>query len=65
MASKENKDKPGGQTMSVPIRFECRTCKKVTEQVERIVTHNLPPNVKVLECTACGVMGVCLMGEYA
>jgi len=47
--------------MSVPIRFECRTCKKITEQVERIVTHNLPPNVKVLECTVCGIMGVCLL----
>ena len=47
--------------MSAPIRFECRTCKKVTEQVERIVTHNLPPNEKVLECTVCGTMGVCLL----
>ena len=43
------------------IKYECRTCKKVTEQVERIVTHNLPPHVKVLECTVCGIMGVCLM----
>ena len=57
MASKEKT----GATMSEFIRFECRTCKKVTEQVERIVTHNLPPNVKVLECTVCGIMGVCLL----
>ena len=47
--------------MSAPIRFECRLCKKVTNQVERIVTDNLPPNVKVLECSVCGVMGVCLL----
>ena len=43
------------------IRFECRSCKKITEQIERIVTDNLPPNVKTLQCTKCGVMGVCLM----
>ena len=43
------------------IRYECRKCKKVTNQVERIVTDNLPPNVKVLECRVCGVMGVCLL----
>ena len=43
------------------IRFECRKCKKVTNQLERIVTDNLPPNVKVLECRVCGVMGVCLL----
>lgn len=45
------------------IRFECRLCKRVTNQVERIITDNLPANVKVLECTRCGVMGVCLMSE--
>ena len=47
--------------MSESIRFECRNCKKVTDQIERIVTDNLPPNVKVLQCTKCGVMGVCLL----
>ena len=47
--------------MSYYIRFECRKCKKVTNQLERIVTDNLPPNVKVLECCVCGVMGVCLL----
>jgi hypothetical protein len=49
--------------MSDVIRFECRICKKVTNQLERIVTDNLPPNVKVLECTRCGAMGVCLLDE--
>ena len=47
------------------IRFECRLCKRVTNQVERIITDNLPANVKVLECTRCGAMGVCLMSEAA
>ena len=47
--------------MSESIRFECRSCKKVTEQIERIVTNNLPPNVKVLQCSVCGAMGVCLL----
>jgi CRISPR/Cas system-associated exonuclease Cas4 (RecB family) len=42
-------------------KYECRKCKKVTEQIERIITDNLPPNVKTLQCTKCGVMGVCLM----
>jgi len=45
------------------LRFECRLCKKVTDQIERIVTDNLPPNVKVLQCTKCGAMGVCLMDD--
>jgi transcription elongation factor Elf1 len=43
------------------LRFECRKCGKVTDQLERIVTDNLPPNVKVLECSVCGIMGVCLL----
>jgi hypothetical protein len=47
--------------MSESIRFDCRSCKKITEQIERIVTDNLPPNVKVLQCTKCGCMGVCLI----
>ena len=51
--------------MSKSIRFECRNCKKVTEQIERIVTNNLPPNVKVLQCTVCSKMSVCLLVTYA
>jgi len=34
---------------------------KITEQIERIITDNLPPYVKTLQCTKCGVMGVCLV----
>ena len=43
------------------LRFECRKCGKVTDQLERIVTDNLPPTVKVLQCSVCGAMGVCLL----
>ena len=51
--------------MNESIRFECRSCKKITEQIERIVTNNLPPNVKVLQCTLCSKMSVCLLVTYA
>ena len=51
--------------MSESIRFECRSCKKITAQIERIVTNNLPPNVKVLQCTICSKMSVCLLVTYA
>ncbi len=47
--------------MSAYIRFECRKCGKVTDQVERIVTDNLPPNVKTLQCTICAAMSVSLL----
>ena len=47
--------------MQVSIKFECRKCKKVTAQIERIITDNLPEHVKVLQCTKCGNMGVCLL----
>jgi hypothetical protein len=43
------------------IRYECRNCSKVTEQLERIVSDNLPANVKVLQCITCSFMSVCLM----
>jgi hypothetical protein len=44
-------------------KHECRLCKKVTNQIERIITDNLPPYVKVLQCTICGVMGVCQLAD--
>ena len=43
------------------IRFQCRHCAKVTDQLERIVSDNLPANVKVLQCITCSFMSVCLM----
>ena len=36
-------------------------CKKITKHQERIVTNNLPPNVAVLECTVCSVLGVVML----
>ena len=51
--------------MSQAIRFECRSCKKVTDQIERIVADNLPPNVKDLQCKVCSKMSVCLLVDYA
>ena len=45
------------------VLFNCRLCKKITKQRERIVTDTLPPNVKVLECSVCGVMGVVLLED--
>jgi predicted SprT family Zn-dependent metalloprotease len=42
-------------------KYECRTCKQETVQIERIVTDLLPPNVKTLECTVCGNLGVTLI----
>jgi hypothetical protein len=45
------------------IEFECRLCKKITMQIERIVTDRLPAGVKVLECTVCSALGVCLVGD--
>jgi uncharacterized Zn finger protein len=47
--------------LQMSIEFECRKCKKVTKQIERIITDNLPEHVKVLQCTRCGTMGVCLL----
>ena len=44
-------------------KYECRPCKKVTDQIERIITDNLPPYVKTLQCTKCGNLGVCLVEE--
>ena len=48
-------------TEQLYIRFTCRKCKKVTDQIERIVTDNLPENVKTLQCVTCGAMSVCLI----
>jgi hypothetical protein len=40
------------------IEHMCRICKKVTLQLTRRVTDLLPPNVHVLECMQCGVLGI-------
>jgi hypothetical protein len=45
------------------LQFECRACKKITTQLVRIITDNLPDHVKVLECTVCSKMGVALVND--
>lgn len=40
------------------IKFECRKCKKITEQIIHKITDNLPDGVEVIQCTKCEVMGV-------
>jgi len=47
------------------IRYQCRKCKKITEQIERVVTDNLPPHLKTLQCVVCGAMGVCFVGDQS
>ena len=46
------------------LDYNCRICQRLTKQRERVVTNNLPPNVKVLECTVCSTMGICLMDQF-
>lgn len=38
--------------------IKCRVCKTVQNHKTVKVTSNLPPNVKVVECLGCGVLGV-------
>jgi len=45
------------------LRYECRLCKRKTTQLIRIVSDTLPDNVKVLQCTSCGVMGVAMLED--
>jgi hypothetical protein len=43
------------------LAFDCRSavCKgKNTKHIVRIVVDTLPPNVHVVECMGCGVLGV-------
>jgi hypothetical protein len=44
-------------------KTKCRLCGKMTDHIERVVTDNLPPYVKSLQCVQCGVMGVVLMED--
>ena len=45
------------------LQFECRKCKKVTTQLIRVITDNLPENVKTIQCCVCSTMTVALIGE--
>ena len=43
------------------IEAKCRQCKAVTLQIERVVSDHLPPNVKCLQCTRCGLLDIRLV----
>ena len=43
------------------LKHRCRICKAVMEHMIVKVTDNMPPNVEVLECMGCGVLGVELL----
>ena len=45
------------------LRFKCRVCKKETEQLIRVITANLPPNIKTIQCCVCSTMTVARIGE--
>lgn len=45
------------------IKWKCRRCKKVTNQSILKITDNLPPNVEVLQCNKCEVIGVEIIGS--
>ena len=43
------------------IEAKCRQCKTVTLQLERVISDHLPPNVKCLQCTRCGLLDITLV----
>ena len=43
------------------IEAKCRECKVITLQLERVVSDHLPPNVKCLQCTRCGLLDITLV----
>ena len=43
------------------IEAKCRKCRKATLQLERVVSDHLPPNVKCLQCTRCGLLDITLL----
>jgi transcription elongation factor Elf1 len=45
------------------LAFDCRVCKKNTVHKVVTVTDKLPANVHVLECIACGVLGVRMLSD--
>ena len=46
------------------VRFNCRVCKKKTDaKVVIEFTELLPPGLKCLECSKCGVLGIELNPE--
>ena len=67
MVGKSNKLASHGLNLEgcsmVEITYKCRKCAKMTRHLIRIVTDTLPPNVKVIECSTCGVMGIALIDQ--
>jgi MinD superfamily P-loop ATPase len=49
------------RALMASLKHRCRICKAVMEHMIVKVTDNLPPNVEVLECMGCGVLGVELL----
>jgi len=45
------------------LQFECRKCKKVTTQLIRVITDNLPEHVKTIQCTVCSCMTIAMIGD--
>jgi hypothetical protein len=45
------------------LRYNCRMCKKETEQLIRVITDNLPDHVKTIQCCVCSTMTVALIGD--
>jgi len=43
--------------MAMPL-VECRVCKSKKDHKIVEVTDNLPPDIHVMECLGCGVLGV-------
>jgi len=43
------------------IEAKCTQCKTATLQIERVVSDHLPPNVKCLQCTRCGLLDITLV----
>lgn len=44
------------------IQFECRKCKKTTQQLIVRITDLLPHGVETIQCTVCSCMTVAQVG---
>lgn len=44
------------------LQFECRMCKKKTNQLIVRITDLLPPGVETIQCTVCSSMTVAQIG---
>jgi hypothetical protein len=44
------------------VQFECRLCKKKTNQIVVKITDLLPEGVETIQCTVCSCMTVAQIG---